>query len=295
MSQISCMSFNILGCDTHNDGWELPAERLTYIMETIRREDPDLLGIQEACDACCKPEKRAERCGEDWNWCNIMLKSVKELGYDAVVLRDQQGFAKERMTIGCGLIIYYKKDRFDLLEEGCEVYGDPGRYFLWVKLLDKKYDRKVLFTNTHFSINPRLGEAKCAAAGEAHRTTQAHKLAKFWLKNCEADTALFATGDYNSIPTATCQTLLRSLQFKPSQVVAEKSDEHGTMHLRKMAYTIDYCYINTTAQIVKEYKVCVDHFGTPPTERFPRAGYASDHRAIMTYCDYKPIEVNSER
>ena len=287
MSQISCMGFNILACDTHHSGWELPSKRLSYVLETIRAEDPDLLGIQEACDHPCTPDKIAER-GCEMNWCETLLKTVPPLGYEAVALRDQEGFVKEKMTIGCGLIIYYKKDRFEKLEDGCAPYGaDPGRYYQWVKLLDKKYNRKVLFTNTHLSINPMLGEAKSPMAGEAYRTAQAVRLLKFWLRNCEEDTALFATGDYNSIPTSNAQTLLRSLQFKPSQVIAERSDEHGTMHLRKTAYTIDYCYVNPTAQTVKEYKVIANQFDATPTEQFPRAGYASDHRAIMTYCDYK--------
>ena len=287
MSQISCMSFNILACDTHQHGWELPSKRLAYVMETIRMEDPDLLGIQEACDQPCKPEKIAER-GCEMNWCETMLKTVPELGYEAVALRDQQGFVKEKMSIGCGLIIYYKKDRFEKLEDGCEVFGhDTARYFQWVKLLDKKYNRKVLFTNTHFSINPKVGDTKSGMAGEAYRTTQAVKLLKFWLKNCEEDTALFATGDYNSIPTSNAQTLLRSQQFKPSQIIAERSDERGTVHLKKISHTIDYCYVNPTAQNVKEYKVMANRFDATPTEQFPRAGYASDHRAIMTYCDYK--------
>lgn len=297
MSQISCMSFNILACDTHSSGWELPPQRHSYIMQTIAREDPDLLGIQEACDASCyaKPEHMEKRGCADWNWCNTMLESVCKLGYKAVALRDQQGFEREKMNIGCGLIIFYKQDRFEVLEDGCESFAhDPVRYFQWVKLLDKKYDRRILFTNTHFSINRKVCDAKSGVAGEAFRTVQSVNLLNFWYKNCQADTALFATGDYNSLPTSTCQTLLRSNVFKPSQIVAETSDERGTMHLRKAAHTIDYCYVNTNAQNVTEYKVCADWFGTAPSERFPRAGYASDHRAIMTYCDYKEIHNENE-
>ena len=299
MSQISCMSFNILACDTHSSGWELPPARFPYILDTIRTADPDLLGVQEACDdPCPDEEKRAKRGCTGWNWCNTMLESVCALGYEGVALRDLEGMGVPKMSIGCGLIIFYKKDRFEKMDAGCECFAhDPARHFQWVKLHDKKYDRSILFTNTHFSINRKVCDTKNAVAGDAYRTVQAVKLLNFWHQNTDANTALFATGDYNSASTSTCQTLLRSKQFKPSQIIAEKWDERGSMHMSKLSNPIDYCYVNPTAQAVKEYKVMANRydFEGVDTERFPRAGYASDHRAIMTYCDYKePVESKEE-
>ena len=293
MSDISCMSFNILACDTHDAGFELPHKRLNYVVETIRDLCPDLIGVQEACDQACAPsEKRDARCGK-FNWCEEMLSAIPPLGYTALPIRAQQGFAREKQNIGCGLIIYYKTDRFEKTEDGCYCFKhNDVRYFQWVKLLDKEHGRNVLFTNTHFSINPKIGEAKSALAGDGYRIVQAAKLADFWFKNCDESTALFATGDYNSQPHSNAQTMLRSLRFQSSQLLAERSDEYATMNFAKTgAYILDYCYVNPTAQNVREYKVVRTHFYVTDAElrRYPRAGYASDHRAIMTYCDYKPI------
>lgn len=287
MNKISCMSFNILACDTHDSGYELPKDRLPYVLATIREQNADLVGLQEACDQACAPsEKRDARCGT-FNWCEAMVAAAPEMGYTAVAIRDQKGFLRDRQNIGCGLIIYYKTDRFEMLEDGCEVYPhNDVRYFQWVKLLDKKCGRQILFTNTHFSINPKLGDSKSPMAGEAYRTTQSALLWKFWHKHLTEDTALFATGDYNSTPESNAQTLLRSRAYMPSYLLAETGDEHGTVNFRKAAHIIDYCYVNSTAQRVREYRVVTRHFDADATT-FPKAGYASDHRAIMTLCEYK--------
>ena len=127
---------------------------------------------------------------------------------------------------------------------------------------------------------------------DGYRIVQAVKLANFWFKNCDERTALFATGDYNSLPHSNAQAMLRSLQFQPSQLLAERSDEYATMNFAKTgSYILDYCYVNPSAQAVREYKVVRTHFYVTEAElrQYPRAGYASDHRAIMTYCDYKPF------
>ena len=66
MSQVSCMSFNILSFDTHDCGFEKPADRIRHVIQTIKDNDPDLIGIQEACNLSCK-DAATKRCrGFDW-------------------------------------------------------------------------------------------------------------------------------------------------------------------------------------------------------------------------------------
>ena len=291
MANISCMGFNILSCDTHDSGFEKPADRFHHVVRTIREQAPDLLGVQEACNLCCS-EPETKRCF-GFDWCEPMIKAMDELGYDYSILRDQEGFKLKRQTIACGLIIFFKKDRFELKDSGCAPYSpDQGRYYQWVKLLDKEYERSILFTNTHFSINPWLIDAHNWILGNANRTVAAGELLRFWYKNCDENTALFATGDYNCDPRSDAQGILRSRHFKPSNIVAEIPDEHGTCNGAKEACTIDFCYVNPKAQTVKEYKVIKDHYESEAECRW--AGYASDHRALMTYCDYNPIEKKTE-
>ena len=283
MSQVSCMSFNILSCDTHDCGFEKPADRIRHVIQTIKEQNTDLLGVQEACNLSCQnPENK--RC-HGFDWCEPMLNALDELGYGYSILRDQEGFALPRQTIACGLIIFFKKDRFELKESGaCPYPHDKGRYYQWAKLLDKEYKKDILFTNTHFSIDQKVVDAHSSVAGGAYRTVEAAMLLNFWAKNCDESTALFATGDYNSTPLSEAQSLLRSKQFKPSYLIAEIPDELGTVNCSKTAHIIDYCYVNPSAQRVLEYHPITTRYESDIDCKLK--GYASDHRAIMTYCDY---------
>jgi len=290
MADISCMGFNVLSCGY--DGFELPADRFPYVIRTIKEQNPDLIGVQEACNLSCRdPEEKGCR---GFDWCAPLIETMDELGYDYSILRDQEGFLLERQNIACGLIIFYKKDRFVLNESGCYGYPhDKNRYFQWVKLTDTQFDRNVLFTNTHFSIDITVAGVRYnRVAGDAYRTAEAAMLLNFWHKNCDENTALFSTGDYNSVPHSAAQELLRSKQFKPAYMVAQKADERGTVHLSKAASVIDYCYVNPAAQTVTEYYPVTTRYEGNPA--FAHNGYPSDHRAIMTYCNYNPITEKTE-
>lgn len=283
MSQISCMSFNVLSC-VDDPNWMLPQDRFPLVMSTIKAEMPDLVGVQEACNLSCKaPETKFCK---GFDWCKPLTEAMGELGYEHSILRDQEGFSLERQNIACGLIIFYKKDRFVLNESGCYGYPhDKNRYFQWVKLTDTKFDRNVLFTNTHFSIDITVAGVRYnRVAGDAYRTAEAAMLLNFWHKNCDENTALFATGDYNSVPHSAAQELLRYGVFRPSYMIAEEACERGTCHVSKTAHVIDYCYVNPSAQTVKKYYPVTTLFETEFTCKYQ--GYPSDHRAIMTYCDY---------
>lgn len=279
MSQISCMSFNILAWDTNRRGFDKNYVRFPLVVETIRDEDPDLIGIQEAQQYKCF-------LSSDFEWCQKLIDAMDELGYAHCAIKDDKGFIHGRQNICCGLIIFYKKDRFTLKDRGAFFYPHSNyRYFQWVKLYDNKFERQVLFTNTHLSIDPKVGDSKLPALGNAHRTTEAGYLLDFWRKNCSDGCALFATGDYNSYHTSTPHEILKALHFKPSAEVAEIPDVNGTMNGMIWPYALDYCYINTKAQNVLQYKVVIRRFETGTDAKL--WGFPSDHRPIMTYCDYK--------
>ncbi len=284
MSQISCMSFNILSCDTHDGGFELPRTRIRHVISVIREQAPDLLGVQEACNLCC--EDAENKACKGFDWCAPMIEEMDKLGYDYSILRDQKDFALPRQTIGCGLIIFFKRERFILNESGCYAYRhDFNRYFQWAKLTDKKYNKPILFTNTHLSVDQPIFGNWNPVVGDGYRVVEAYKLLRFWHENCDENTALFATGDYNSTPDSNTQSVLRYGRFKPSYLVTQKPDERGTVHGTLTAHIIDYCYVNPTAQIVTEYHPITTIYESDADCQLK--GYPSDHRAIMTYCDYK--------
>ncbi len=285
MSDLSCMSFNVLAYDTHHSGYEPAADRFPYVVKTIDKYAPDLIGVQEACEKGSSGDKVSA----DFDWPGELTAAMKERGYGASVLRDQPGFKREMQSIACGLIIFYKADRFELTESGAFEYPhDTVRYFQWVKLTDKKFDRRIVFTNTHFSIHQKVAGKFSGEAGHAACAVEAIKLCNFWYNNCDANTALFATGDYNSDPTTLAQKLLASSVFKPSRNVAKIFDESNSVNFARREHTIDFCYVNPDATTVDEYLVARDHF--PSASDCRLAGYASDHRAIMTYVSYNELK-----
>jgi len=287
MAQISCMSFNVLACMGRDPNWEHASLRFPGVMRIIQAEMPDLIGIQEACSLFCEGSAHKDYCSFDWR--EQLIREMPALGYGYVALQEQKDFKLHRQHVTCGLMIFYKKDRFEIREDGCaEFEHDTHRYYQWARLFDRDCGRDILFTNTHFSTNPGvLGQAS-GVAGEAYRTIEAARLLNFWHNNCDENTALFATGDYNSVPHSLTQQLLRSRQFQPSFLVAEEADERGTYHGAKAAHVLDYCFVNPSAQTVTKYYPITTRFENPTGCKY--GGFPSDHRAIMTYCNYKTEE-----
>ncbi len=284
--QITCMGFNVLAYGT--TGTEIPEERYPYVMTTITDEMPDLIGIQEAC------EKNSSSSGDPENsldWSIELARDLGNIGYDYVAIKDQKEFMLPKQNITAGLMIFYKKERFKLIDSGAVNYiHDPKRYFQWTKLYDTKFDKNILFTNTHFPTPPKVCGTINVPVGEAYRTVAAAQLVEFWKNNCDENTALFATGDYNSEPGTIAQQILRSQVFKPSYLVSKIPNDQGTVNIRAghtplIPHIIDFCYVNTEAQAVENYYPIVRRFETQNNGLL--AGYASDHRAIMTYCNYK--------
>ncbi len=284
--QISCMGFNVLSYGTN--GAETPTERYPYVMATITDEMPDLIGIQEACEKNSSSSKNPEN---TLDWVIELSQDLGNLGYDYLAIKDQKEFKLPKQNIAAGLLIFYKKDRFKLIDDGAVNYTpDPKRYFQWAKLYDTKFDRNILFTNTHFSTAPKVCGAANALVGEAYRTVAAAELVEFWKNNCDENTALFATGDYNSEPITIAQQILRSQAFKPSYLISKIPNDQGTVNVRAghnplVPHLIDFCFVNQDAQTVENYYPIVRRFETNNDGLF--AGYASDHRAIMTFCNYK--------
>ncbi len=281
MSDITCMGFNVLAYGAH--GAEPPETRYHYVMTTIKDEMPDLIGIQEAS------QRKENGCPIDW--VTLLERDLGALGYEGLPVCREEGFVLQLQNTACGLMIFYKRDRLELKDHGGVPYpNDAGRYFQWVKLYDRAYDKNILFTNTHFSCAPKVAGVICREADESYRTVQATVLLDFWCRNCDESTALFATGDYNSEPFSLTQRILKSRDFRPSYLISRTPDDRGTVNVRAgynhlIPHMIDFCFVNPAAQTVENYYSVIRRFETEADGIY--AGYASDHRAIMTYCNYK--------
>ncbi len=260
----TCMSFNVLAYDTHNVGYDTPEVRLNYIESTINKYDADLIGTQELM-------------GPHTN--NAGYDSVKELTkrlsskYGFCSALDDKGFTLSALTIGSGLVIFYRLDRFEVKDRGCKVYSnDANRHYQWVKFFDKQENVTIFMTNTHFSINPS-GDS---TAGQKIRNQQAGELLNFWKNNCGEKFPLYATGDYNHRKTEAAYATLSSSNFVSSRDVAQTNSGDSS---------IDFIYINNSVQGCYRYYEVVDTFEPAGVPATGLAKYkASDHNAIVAYC-----------
>ncbi len=273
--KVSIMSFNILNGWGNNQDYAPAAFREKWVVRIVKDQDPDLIGFQETSNTCIV-------------WEDELNKDLCENGaYDYRALSQEENFKLHKMTTGAGLIIMWKKDRFELLDSGCHEYipfSKQIRYYQWVKLHDKKYDKTIYMTNTHLSIisdsRPK-GEEVTNEDGYAVREFQAGELFSFWKENVTGDNVLFATGDYNSLLTERNHAVFQQDGlFAPSCNIAAVHDEKSR---------IDFCYTSPATVGVDEVKTLAYLFRDDiKIQELPDTFYrASDHNPVMTWAYYK--------
>ena len=271
----SCMTFNVL--KDRNPGTEYadPEVRAPWILDTIVRYDPDLLGLQEVT--------KVSSTGHDMY--TYLIDGLSKKGYDVIGMMDAAGKAGSKVavndyTIASGLLILWKKDRFELKDYGAMVYSnDSGRHYQWAKLYDKQEDITILMTNTHMSINPKTNDADYnTKAGAATRAQQASELYMFWTKNCTGDMALYATGDYNHGTSTQAFSNMTQGQYVSTREISQKSNANSG---------IDHVLINGDIQDCYEYHRCDETYkgGVAKVEETREQQYCpSDHQAVIAYC-----------
>ncbi len=272
----TCMSFNVLQYDTWYMGFAQPSARAPWIVDTINKYDPDLIGTQEVTH-----DVVAQVNGFDM-YDYLVGKLSSEYSYRAV---DQENnFALDFQHIGCGLITFWKTNRFELKDSGCKSYTkDVNRYVQWVKLYDKQEKITIFMTNTHWSINPsNAGGGYDITTGEAMRASEAGELFDLWDKNCGEGVPLYATGDFNHYPNEGCFDILNKERFVSSREVSNSSNGNSEL---------DYIYINGDVQGCFKYHKITDTYepaNVPKQEKQTDDGNIpyrpSDHWAIIAYC-----------
>ena len=255
---VSCMSFNVLSWDTNQAGYAEPSERAPAVVDYILNRNCDLVGLQEVSES------------DGYNWVKALNDGLSSVYYSRILTQEEDS-AYTRMGIAAGLMILYRKDRFEFLDSGCfEYFEDSNRYYQWVKLKDLKSNRELFVTNTHFSIDPNWNPEY----GDVMRLDEAKELADFWETEVQA-TPLFATGDYNCGEYE--EPHLQELQagvFQPSSMVAV--DAAGSS-------TIDFVYVNTLSMDCTKYEKDENSFETESGELLEM----SDHCPVIAYAEYK--------
>jgi len=187
---IKVMSYNLRCLNLENDFRDLWWFRKKHLAELIRKNHPDIIGMQEAYTS---QAKYLERALKDYAWFGPPRDDGKRKG--------------ERCPI------FYRRDRFELLEENTfwlsETPEIPGsiswdsacrRVVTWGKFQDKKSGKIFYHFNTHF-------DHKGEIAREMSGRLLIEKIQLIAGKN-----PAFVTGDFNteedSLPYQTITTLL---------------------------------------------------------------------------------------
>ena len=274
----SCMTFNVLEKNSGGTQYQPPDVRAPWILETIKKYNPDLLGCQEVTKGTGN--------SENYNMYAFLTSNLAKEGYEFSGLMDSKGKAGSKVAIdeyhiGSGLLIFWKKDRFQLKDSGAMVYSnDSNRHYQWVKLYDTKEDITILMTNTHMSIPPKVGDSYDIPKGHALRATQGQEIYNFWDKTCGDDLALYATGDYNHDTNQQAFHNETQGRFVSSRDVSQSSNANSS---------IDHVFINGDIQDCFNYTRCNDTFEPKGvTAKDPNnrniAYCASDHYAVIVYC-----------
>lgn len=242
----TCMSFNILGCDDAGKDLYAPSEiRCECIARYLSEMKTDIVGIQEAGS-----HHRL------YNWMENLSRRIDENGVYGVAKIDDdeeftattQTFEDKKVPLSVGLIILYKKDKFDLIERGAHRYSTDElqeRYFQWVHLRDKENYRDIFVTNTHWSINWDKNGKVSPEWGAIYRTKQANELRSFWEEKV-GNNILFATGDYNCRQDSDWALLAENGIYKQAVNVGDKDWNLGDH--------IDHIYINPDATSVEDLR-----------------------------------------
>ena len=256
---LKVMSFNILCSD-------LTEDRMQRVVEQIRAESPDVVGMQEGTDKLCR-------------------KIIKELGDEYGML----GHGRESKSDGENNNILYKKNAFNLIEshtywitETPEVYSkhpESACYRIFTyQLLERESDGQVfLHVNTHFDH-----------IGENARIEQAKILTAWIEKTFRNQFPVVITGDFNcSAETTEYQTIIAA-DYRATTSLGESKRTYQGCIDDWAGTVIDFIFVNDLFVPVS-YKVCPEKMD---------GEWISDHNAIVSEVlllpAYDSIEIPAE-
>jgi len=248
---LTVMSFNVRTiCDTGTEAWEA---RILNLVPLVKSANPDLIGFQELQH----PQYLD------------MVKAFPKYG-SVGIGRDDGVNDGERAAI------FYKKDRFTLLDNGdfwlSQTPGKPSfgwdavciRICTYAKFLDNKTQKTFTHFNTHLDHEGQ--QAMCEGA----KLVSAAML--------KSDTPAFITGDFNIEEQSAPYKVMTQNGLADAKYAAKSSMSYGTFH----GYTpgddmsskspIDYLFFVDGKFEIESYEVMVNG---------SKGKYTSDHYPVL--------------
>jgi len=249
---LNVATFN-LRMDTPNDGENAWPNRKEMIKGLFRFHDFDICGTQEGY--------------------KHQLDDILQLGNYAYVGagRDDGKDAGEHSAI------FYKKDRFDVVENGDFWYSEtpdvPGkgwdatccnRICSWAKFRDNETGKEFFVFNSHYDHQGRVA-----------RKNSSLLLLK-QLKEIAGDFPVFCTGDFNATPDdEPIQIIYNDGKMKDSYLVT-KQPPYGTVGTTNsfdlsssMKNRIDYVWVTEGIMVTKYGVLNEQQYGRFPSDHFP--------------------------
>ncbi|MCR4616511.1 MAG: endonuclease/exonuclease/phosphatase family protein [Clostridiales bacterium] len=254
------MSFNLLCGGKDQRDWQA---RRGMVLDTIRKADPDTLGVQEA----------------HYGWIQTLCEGLPEYDYVGVGRDDGR-------TEGEFSAVYYKKDKFSLLDSGTfwlsetpDVPGVKGwdaacvRVCSYAKLEEKATGKRFVHFNTHLDHRGLVAMQK----GAELVTAKAEEICP--------DLPAFFTGDFNVTPDSDPYRTVIEAGFADTRDAAKESDGGETFHMevfvseeaKKYFSVIDYCFVKGNVT-VNSYRIIRDVY--------PGGLYPSDHFPVLVDADF---------
>uniref|UniRef100_A0AB33IWB0 Endonuclease/exonuclease/phosphatase family protein n=2 Tax=unclassified Prevotella TaxID=2638335 RepID=A0AB33IWB0_9BACT len=252
-THITIASFN-LRMDTKNDGINQWSNRKELVKGLIRFHDFDIMGTQEGF--------------------KHMLDGVAELSEYAWI-----GEGRDGGTDGEHSAIFYKRAKYELLEHGDFWYSETpdqvglgwdakccNRICSWAKFRDRLTGKTFFVFNSHYDHE-----------GVVARRESSKLLLKKIREIAGTDVPVFATGDYNAVPTdEPIQTILADGLLSDSYRTTLQAP-YGTTctyHGYKIPkpgndYRIDYIFVTKDIRILQYGTLNELPYGRFPSDHFP--------------------------
>ena len=238
------------------------AERAEAVLETIRRNDPDIVGVQEAGD----------------KWVSILLD---HLSWDY----SRRGSGRNANKKGETTSILYKKDKFNLIDSGTKWLSDtpdvPGskyaeseyiRIFTYALLERKSDGERFMYINAHI-------EYGSSAEKKAVREKQ-FKVLSNWISQ-NVDVPYIVGGDMNSRPEfAEFVQFQKDINTENSSNVAYVAKTANTYSSGTSSSVLDYIFLSKDDFRAFTYAVDTQKVNGD-------IGNPSDHCPVIVVCDFK--------
>jgi CubicO group peptidase (beta-lactamase class C family)/endonuclease/exonuclease/phosphatase family metal-dependent hydrolase/dienelactone hydrolase len=267
---IRMMTYNIWG-----EYFKNPViEREDGIVDTIIKERPDIISIQEACVKWWTTSKLFPRL-EEAGWC-VVTGCVHEAAKEGMWHITKSG----KPTFNHQPILYLR-DKFDLIDSGFSYFHLPldTKGFTWAVLVDKKTRQGYIAFATHLWWKSTKNESDAIREMNALQICRKlEELKKYY------PYPVIGGGDLNSLPGSWPQKVFNAYGYESASLVAEKKDSTPTHHgnpkkgddgkwhgvkASKKGISLDYIFVETNLVYAVEHNVVVDQTALDTSDHSP--------------------------